>query len=249
MQADNQNLFVEINHSKFIFIAGFYDDNHNFKIKEKIVVNNEGFYNNKFTNIDLIDSTIRKNIESIEDKLNCVYKDVTVILNNFNCTYINISGFKKLNGSQVLKENISYILNSLKLAVTENEKEKTILHIFNSKSVLDNKRFENLPIGLFGNFYSHELTFFLINNNDLMNIKQLFKKNNLNVKKIFIKNFIEGVELIDKDKDNNAETFFKIKINKDNSNISFFDNASFKYVENFNFGTSIIYRDIKKVCP
>ena len=246
MQADNQNLFVEINYSKFVFIAGFYDDNHNFKIKEKIVVNNEGFYNNKFTNIDLIESTIRKNIESIENKLNCVYKDVTVILDNFYCTCINISGFKKLNGSQVLKENISYILNSLKLAVTENEKEKTILHIFNSKSVLDNKRFENLPIGLFGNFYSHGLTFFLIRNNDLMNIKQLFNKNNLSVKKIFIKNFIEGVELIDKD--NNTETFFRIKINKDNSNISFFDSASFKYVENFNFGTSIIFRDIKKVC-
>ena len=246
MQADNQNLFVEINHSKFIFIAGLYDDNHNFKIKEKIAVNNEGFYNKKFTNIDLIEETIRKNIELIEDRLNCVFKDVTIILDNFYSTCINISGFKKLNGSQVLKENISYILNSLKLAVTENEKEKTILHIFNSKSVLDNKRVENLPIGLFGNFYSHGLTFFLIKNNDLMNIKQLFNKNNLNIKKIFIKNFIEGVELIDKD--NNTETFFKIKINKDNSNISFFDNASFKYVENFNFGTSIIFNDIKKVC-
>jgi len=246
MQADNQNLFVEINYSKFIFVAGFYDDNHNFKIKEKIVVNNEGFYNNKFINIDLIESTIRKNIESIENKLNCVYKDVTVILDNFYCTCINISGFKKLNGSQVLKENISYILNSLKLAVTENEKEKTILHIFNSKSFLDNKRFDNLPIGLFGNFYSHELSFFLIRNNDLMNIKQLFNKNNLSVKKIFIKNFIEGVELIEKD--NHTETFFKIKINKDNSNISFFDSASLKYVEEFNFGTSIIFRDIKKVC-
>ena len=49
----------------------------------------------------------------------------------------NISGFKRLNGSQVLKENISYILNSLKLTITENEKQKTILHIFNSKSILD----------------------------------------------------------------------------------------------------------------
>ena len=162
MQVDTSNLFVEINYSKFIFIAGLYDENHNFEIKEKITINNEGFCDNKFTNIDLIEDIIRKNIESIEDKLNCVFKDVTVILDNSHYTCINISGFKKLNGSQVLKENISYILNSLKLAVTENEKEKTILHIFNSKSVLDNKRVENLPIGLFGNFYSHGLTFFLI---------------------------------------------------------------------------------------
>ncbi len=246
MQLNIPNLFIEINHSRFIFIAGLYDNNHNFKIKEKIDVDNEGFCNDKFTNIDLIENTIKKNIESIEEKLNCVFKDVTVILDHSHYTCINISGFKKLNGSQVLKENISYILNSLKLAVTENEKEKTIIHIFNSKSILDDKRIENLPIGLFGDFYSHELTFFLIKNNDLKNIKRLFNKNNLSIKKIFIKNFIEGVELIDKD--NNTETFFKIKINKNNSDLSFFDNGSFRYVENFNFGTSIIFRDIKKVC-
>ena len=39
------------------------------------------------------------------------------------------------------------------------ENNKTILHIFNSKYLLDKKKIENLPIGLFGNFYSHELSF------------------------------------------------------------------------------------------
>ena len=70
--------------------------------------------------------------------------------------------FKKLNGSQLIKENITYIINSLKFSVIEQEKDKTILHIFNSKSVLDGQETENLPIGLFGNFYNHELTFFLM---------------------------------------------------------------------------------------
>ena len=41
-----------------------------------------------------------------------------------------------------------------------NSKNKKILHIFNSKFILDKNQIENLPIGLFGNFYSHELTFF-----------------------------------------------------------------------------------------
>ncbi len=246
MQTDIPNLFIEINYSNYIFVAGIYDDSQNFRIIEKIIASNEGINKNKFTNIDQAKEVIKKNVQSIESKLNYVFKDVTIILDNLYYSCINISGFKKLNGSQVLKENISYILNSLKLAVTENEKEKTILHIFNSKSVLDGNRVENLPIGLFGNFYSHELTFFLIKNNDLKNIKQLFNKNNLNLKKVLIKNFIEGAELIDES--NNIETFFKIKINKDNSSLSFFDKASFRYLEHFHFGTSIIFKDIAKVC-
>ena len=74
---------------------------------------------------------------------------------------------------------------------------------------------------MFGDFYSHELTFFLINNNDIKNIKQVFNKNNLTIKKILIKNFIEGTQLINQN-NNKIETFFKIKINKDSSQYKFF---------------------------
>ena len=122
---------------------------------------------------------------------------------------------------------------------------KTILHIFNTKSTLDKNDMYNLPIGLFGDFYSHELTFFLIKDNDIKNIKQIFNKNNLNIKKIFLKSFTEGTQLINKDQ---IETFFIIKIGKNTSKIIFFDNASFRYSEHFNFGTDIIIRDIEKIC-
>ena len=247
MQTGIPTLFVEINDLNYIFVVGKYDENQKLKIIEKIIIPNEGIEKNKFTNIDLAEKLIKQNIQNIEDKINYIFKEVTIIIDIFENSCINISGFKKLNGSQVLKENISYILNSLKLAVTENEKEKTILHIFNSKSILDGISIENLPIGLFGDFYSHELTFFLIDNNDMKNIKQVFNKNNLTIKKILIKNFIEGTQIINQN-NNKIETFYKIKINKDRSNISFFDKASFRYEEYFNFGTSIIFKDISKVC-
>jgi cell division ATPase FtsA len=86
----------------------------------------------------------------------------------------------------------------------------------------------------------------LIKNNDLKTIKQIFNKSNLNVKKILLKSFSEGVQLINENK--NTETFFKIKMNKDSSNISFFYKSAFKYSENFKFGTNIILQDIAKIC-
>ena len=79
-----------------------------------------------------------------------------------NPKFINLSGFMKLNGSQILRENITYILNMLKFDIDKIESKKTILHIFNSKFLLNNKKIENPPIGLFGDFYSHELSFSLI---------------------------------------------------------------------------------------
>ena len=67
------------------------------------------------------------------------------MINCLNYSCLNISSFKKLNGSQILKENISYILNSLKTLVTENEQNKTIIHIFNSKLIRrdSNRKFTN----------------------------------------------------------------------------------------------------------
>ena len=69
-----------------------------------------------------------------------------------------MSGFKKLNGNQIISEDISYILNDIKSKLEKIEKEKTIMHIFNTKYCLDSKLSKNLPIGLFGDFYSHQLT-------------------------------------------------------------------------------------------
>ncbi len=239
-------VFVEINHLNYIFVAGVYDNNQNFKIVEKHVIANEGMGKDKFTDINIAQEVIKKNIQSIENKLDYIFKEVIVILDFFNYSCLNLSGFKKLNGSQVLEENISYILNSIKLTVTENEKENTILHIFNSKNILDGNIVENLPIGLFGNFYSHELTFFLINNNDLKNIKQIFNRIDLKIKKILLKSFVEGACLINEN--NSKDSFFKIKISKERSQLSIFEKSSYRYVEHFNFGTDIILKDIAKVC-
>ena len=102
-----------------------------------------------------------------------------------NPKFINLSGFMKLNGSQILRENITYILNILKSYVDRIETKKKVLHIFNSKFNLDNNEIKNLPVGLFGNFYTHELSFILISLNDHKNLNYIFKKCNLRVKKFY----------------------------------------------------------------
>ena len=153
-------LFIEISNENFVFIAGQFDDEQQFIILEKVTTTNNGIDKNKFVNLEDAYKTIKASIEIIESKLGLVFKEVTIILDTFNYTCSNVTGYKKLNGSQIYKENISYILNSLKSSITENESKNSIVHIFNSKSVLDGAEVENLPIGLFGDFYVHDLTFF-----------------------------------------------------------------------------------------
>ena len=56
-----------------------------------------------------------------------------------------------------------------------------------------------------GIFYIHELSFILVDLNELKNIRNMFSKINLNINKIILKDFCEGTQLINNNE--NIETF------------------------------------------
>ena len=207
MEDSSLKLYLEINNLSFIFLVGESDEYDNFKIVYNLELPLQGIENKRIINLEQVLDVIKKNVYIVEQKLNHTFKEIFLILENFELTFINFSGFKKLNGSQISRENITYILNNLKSCVDKTEPKKNILHIFNSKFNLDNKKIDNLPIGLFGDSYSHELSFILINKNEYRNLKTTFDKCNLKIKKIFIKSFFEGVHISKNNK--NSYTFFK----------------------------------------
>ncbi len=237
-------LFIEINHKEFIFIAGQDEDN-NFKIIEKSIVSIENNNKNKNLDFELFSKIIKENIFLLEKKLNYSFKDVYLILDSFEATFLNLTGFKKLNGSQVLRENIIYILNSLKSNIYEVENKKSILHIFNTSFILDQKILINPPIGLFGDFYAHELSFCLIDNNDYKNLNNIFNSQNLKIERIFLKSYAEGTYI--SSSNSNAETFFHIRIESDESKVFYFENDALKFEQKFNFGSDMIIKDISKI--
>ena len=245
MQSLHPSLFIEINNLNYIFLVGTNDENNNFKINYKLVVPLQGIEKNIIFDLEKACNCLKDNIYNIEQNLNLTFKEVILILENFNPLFVNLSGFKNLNGSQILRENITYILNILKSSLIEEEKNKTVLHMFNSKFTLDKKKIDNLPIGLFGDFYSHELSFTLINSNDLKNLNNIFDKCNLKIKKILLKSFVKGAYLSNNNLD--TETFFQVEINPNTSKIFYFENNSLKFEQNFNFGFDIIIKDISKI--
>ena len=228
-------LFIEINDENFIFLVVKYNENLEFEILFSTVIKAEGIKNGKIVDVEMSSKILKKNLDIIENKIKFIFKNVIVINSQENFECINVSGFKKLNGSQVSNEDILYIINNLKKAILENSNQKTLIHLFNSNFILDKTILRNLPIGLFGEFYNHHLTFFLLPKNEVKNTKLVLNNCGLNIERIILKSFAEGVKLIKK-KDA-QDTIIMININKMKSNISIFDKLSFIYSENFNFGT------------
>ncbi len=240
-----KNLYLEINDENFIVAIGEHDDELNFKIIEYELHSPSGFKNGKIINLATTVENLKRVIKKVENKSNIFFSEINVIINQTDFDCINVSGFKRLNGNQILSDDITYILNDVKSKLLNSEKDKTIIHLFNTKYLLDNKQIKNLPIGLYGDFYSHQLTFFLIKNNELKNLKTLFNKCNLDINRIILKSFSDGIKLINNYKN---DTFIKIKINKDEITLSIFFESAFCFYQKFNFGSDIIIKDISKIC-
>ena len=240
MNINSPKLFMKITKEKLLFYVGDYDQNNNFRILQSSSVS---YDRDIISDIKKISSYIKKNLIIIEQKINYTFKNLIIILDNFDLSFLNLTGFKKLNGTQISKENIFYIINSLKSCIDSLEKKKKILHIFNSKYILDKKKFENLPIGLFGDFYSHELSFNLIKENDYENLKEIFDECNLKIKKILSDSFVKGS--LKSNYNSEINTFLYINIEQDYTKIFFIQNDALKYEQKFNFGTEIILRYFK----
>ena len=114
-------LYLEINNSNYVFFVVKYHDHDDCELIYKSEVPLKGIENSRITNLEETYNTIKENLYLTEEKFNFSFKEIILIIDNFNPSFVNLSGYKKLNGSQILRENITYILNNLKSFVDENE--------------------------------------------------------------------------------------------------------------------------------
>ena len=246
MKLNEPYLIIDLNDNKIIFFVVSFNEKKDFKILKKVIVQTRGIRNGRVIDIETVSQMLKKTINIIEDDINYFFSNTAVLIdpNQINC--LNVSGYKKLNGSQVSNEDIAYILNDIKKIILDSENNYSLVHLFNSNFSLDSDNLENLPIGLFGEFYNQNMTFFLVNKNILKNLRSVFKNCGLDIEKIILKSFAEGIHLLSKNSSDKNFTIFRLEENR--INISLFKNKSYVFTEEFNFGFNLIINDISKLC-
>jgi cell division protein FtsA len=246
MKFDYPNLFLEINEEQIIFLVVKYNEDLEFTVLDTTIINSGGILNGKIIDINVLSKLIKDTLYTIEKKIDHIFNSASVVIDHNNINCINISGYKKISGSQVLEQDISYILNDIKKTIMDKEPNYSLIHLFNSAYTLDGENVENMPIGLYGDFYNHHLTCFLILKNDIKNLKQVLNNSHINIEKVILKPFAQNINKLKKEHSSKPQFFINLNIKK--SDISIFNNLSFIYHEKFNFGTDIIIQDVSKVC-
>ena len=246
MEIDKPYLIIEIDYKNLIFLVVKYDSDSNFKIIYSEIICFDNFLTQKIINSDIFFETIKNNLKKIESKFDCIFETATIVIDPDETNCINISGFKKLNGSQILKKDISFILNENKKIILNSENNIFIVHLFNSRFSIDKNYFSNPPFGIHGDFYSQDMTFFTLDRTYIKNIRSILNNCNIDIERIILKSFANTVNFFLENKLENNSII--IRLSEKRSNISIFKSQSFIFSENFKFGTDMILKDVSKLC-
>ena len=132
MKLNKPYLFIDLNDNKIIIFIVSFNEKKNFKVLKKIILKSTGIKNGRVIDIESVSQLLKKTINNTEDDINYFFSSVVVVINPNKINCLNVSGYKKLNGSQVSSEDIVYILNDIKKIILDSEDNYSLVHLFNS---------------------------------------------------------------------------------------------------------------------
>ena len=143
------------------------NDNNNSEILSTSITPSEGIHNDLIVNLAKASNAIRSCISTAERKAKISLKKINVIFEqpDFLCT--KFSKHKKIDGSRIHKDDIEFLLKEAKKQLILNDKNQSIIHIFNYNYIVDNKTFVEEPIDVYADSLTHEKTFITAPKNNL----------------------------------------------------------------------------------
>ena len=222
------------------------NNNNDSEILSTSITNSEGIHNDVVVNLKKASDAIRSCISVAEEKAKISLKKINVIFEqpDFLCT--KFSKHKKIDGSIIHKDDIEFLLKEAKKQLILNDKNQSIIHIFNYNYIVDGKTFVEEPIGVYADSLTHEMTFITTQKNNLKNIKQAFIDCDIEIERFISRTFSLGVELL-----NDKELQFGsvlIDLEFEKISLGLFKNLALVYSITFPMGINHITKDISKVC-
>ena len=237
---------IELGNSNLKCIIFKINNNNDSEILSATVTSSEGIHNDVVTNLKKASDSIRLAISTAEKKAKVSLKKINVIFEqpDFLCT--RFSKQKKIDGSKIQRHDIEFLLKEAKKQLILNDKNQSIIHIFNHNYIVDNKIFIEEPINVFADSLTHEMTFITAPKNNLKNINQIFLDCDIEIEKLISQTFALGVELFDTQELQSGVVLINLGSKK--TSLGLFKNLALIHSITFPVGIDHVTNDISKVC-
>ena len=220
--------------------------NNSSEVLSTAITPSEGIHNDVVVNLTKASNAIRLSIGTAEKKAKISLKKINVVFEqpDFLCT--KFSKHKKIDGSKIHKDDIEFLLKEAKKQLILNDKNQSIIHIFNHNYIVDGKIFMEEPIDVFADSLSHEMTFITVPKNNLKNINQVFIDCDIEIERLISHTFTLGVKLLNVRELQLGSALINLGYKK--ISLGLFKNLALVHSVTLPIGTDHITNDISKVC-
>ena len=220
--------------------------NNSSEVLSTAITPSEGIHNDVVVNLTKASNAIRLSISTAEKKAKISLKKINVVFEqpDFLCT--KFSKHKKIDGSKIHRHDIEFLLKEAKKQLILNDKNQSIIHIFNHNYIVDGKIFMEEPIDVFADSLSHEMTFITVPKNNLKNINQVFIDCDIEIERLISHTFTLGVKLLNVRELQLGSALINLGYKK--ISLGLFKNLALVHSITIPIGTDHITNDISKVC-
>ena len=206
----------------------------------------EGIHNSIIVNInDAIDS-VRSCLAEVEKESQITLNKINVLIDPTEIMTTRLTKYKKISGSKIEKDDISFLLKEAKKQIELNDSKLSHIHIFNYKYVVDNKLFKDLPFNIYADQFSQENTFLSVPKNILKNISEAFHSCDIEIDQFISCSYALGACYFTQDQIDYGCGMVDIGYEK--TSLALFKNSSLVHTASFPIGSNHITKDIARGC-
>ena len=237
---------VELGNSNLKCLIFKVNKNNNSEILSSTITPCEGFFNDTVMNLKKATDSIRLSISTAEKEAKISLKKINVVFEQPDFLSTRFSKHKKIDGSKIHRNDIEFLLKEAKKQLIYNDKNQSIIHIFNHNYIVDGKIFIEEPINVFADSLTHEMTFITAPKNNLKNINQIFFDCYIEIERFISRTFSLGVELLNEKELKFGSALIDLEFEK--ISLGLFKNLALVHSITFPLGIDHITNDISKVC-
>tara|TARA_B100001123_G_scaffold384730_1_gene457726 strand:- start:231 stop:1463 length:1233 start_codon:yes stop_codon:yes gene_type:complete len=237
---------VELGNSNLKCLIFKVNKNNNSEILSSTITPCEGFFNDTVMNLKKATDSIRLSISTAEKEAKISLKKINVVFEQPDFLSTRFSKHKKIDGSKIHRNDIEFLLKEAKKQLIYNDKNQSIIHIFNHNYIVDGKIFIEEPINVFADSLTHEMTFITAPKNNLKNINQIFFDCDIEIERLISRTFTLGANLLSSEELQFGSGLINLESKK--ISLGLFKNLALVHSITFPLGIDHITNDISKVC-
>ncbi len=185
-------------------------------------------------------------IRDAESKVSTHLENLTVLYDSSDIFTIELSIKKKLEQKTTLKDFCSSIVLEAKQLIKNSYPNKKIIHSIVKKYIINDNEFLNIPEKIFKkDSVILEIIFICLPYYKYKNVREIFKKNNLNILNFFSSSLVRSFKYINYFKNNKFVSF--LDIGYDRTTLILFNRQRFDSLNSIPIGGNHISKDISQI--